>query len=332
VPVLFVLGINVKPDILSKSPTTKLVYRTQQYGADNGAMYQGDAIAAGRARVDQCIDNWRLNPADFYSADNEPGRSDAVGLQWLCDYNIGQMQRADELGVKLGIVAWSTGMPPLTPELIALYLHMLRYAMAHGHILLLHEYSLNGPMIGNPLCLRYRQLYAALPADARPQLVISEAGPDAGYGMGYTGQAYIDVVAAYDVETWKDEYLIGVALYALKHGESNMADVIPLLTDYVVDHPTPIAPPPDDNPSDSGTFSAYKIDLIDDRTNVWSLAMPHNPDAGYAVLKNGVQFGGGYAEALLYYQGAIYCTNRSTDKKGADWYRADATAWTRVRL
>lgn len=298
VPLLFAIDINLKPDIYNKSPSTKLIFRTQQFGPDNGNMYVGDPIAAGRARFDQCWPVLQLNPADLCALDNEPGRADVDGLTWLCGYHLGAMQRADEVGAKLCIVEWSTGMPPISaaeslkiiewiesqplyqlrvnavdigeariqkklsdlydyhsvvlnkqfdqPSLdyISIYTPMLRYAAAHGHILGLHEYSLSGPMIGSPLCLRYRTLYDALPADARPLFAITEAGPGAGYGTGYTMQPYIDVVAAYDAEVMRDPYMLGPMLFHLGRGESNMAEVMPLLTQYVIDHPTPIAPPP----------------------------------------------------------------------------------------
>lgn len=283
VPALFALDINIKPDIVAKSPTTKLVFRTQQFGPDNGAMYAGDAVAAGRARVDQCYPILKLNPADWYALDNEPGRADAAGLQWLCNYYLGEMQRADELGIKLCVGEWSTGMPPIsaaesmaiaehldslnnskyralrdehygvafdadvaTTDYISIYAPMFRYAVQHGHIVGLHEYSLDGPMIGSPLCLRYRTLYNALPIDARPKFFISEAGPGAGYATGYTMQAYIDVVAAYDAELVKDVargIVLGCALFKLGKGESDMTPVMPLLTEYVKTHKTPAAPP-----------------------------------------------------------------------------------------
>lgn len=275
VPALFALDIDVSPDVKAKSPVTKIVFRTQKFGADNGAMYQGDAVQAGRARVDQCLATWRLNPADWYAPINEPGRSDVEGLTWLCNFYLGAMQRADEVGVKLCIGEWSAGMPPIAPNFISLYTPMLRYAAQHGHILGLHEYSLNGPMIGSPLCLRYRSLYAALPADARPKLMISEAGPGAGYNTGYTGQAYIDVVAAYDAEVMKDPYVLGVALFKLGKGESDMAAVMPLLTQYVIDHPTPNDPPP----ADEWVFDRYELD---DGTVV----QRDNPNLDFSLVKD----------------------------------------------
>lgn len=311
VPALFALDINVKPDIDAVSPTTKLIFRTQQFGADNGNMYNGDPIAAGRARVDQCISVLRQNPADFYALDNEPGRSDVDGLNWLCNYNLGEMQRADELGIKLCVGNWSTGMPPIsaaesakiaawmaarlndsftygmtrlkavhesiaysaklltTIDYPAIYTPMLRYAMANDHALAVHEYSLSGTMIGSPLCLRYRALYDALPDDARPDLYITEAGPGAGYGTVYTMQPYISVVAEYDDRVMDDivnrRYpVVGVNLFKLGKGESNMAEAMPLLTQYVIDHPTPapVDPPPPPEPPPVALTEHRFMDIV----------------------------------------------------------------------
>lgn len=323
VPSLFALDNNIAPDITRYSPTTSLIFRTQIYGPDNGAMYQGDPIAAGRARVDQCLPTLRQNPADWYALDNEPGRADVDGLTWLCNYYLGEMQRADEVGIKLCVGEWSTGMPPIdvaesaaiirflngmdrsidyfptqfasdlydqhqevidtevaimgnfnnteSLDYISIYTPMLRYAAAHGHILGLHEYSLSGPMIGSPLCLRYRDLYAALPADARPLFAITEAGPGAGYATGYTMQAYVDVVAAYDAEVMRDAYVLGVNLFQLGKGESNMAEVMPLLTEYVATHPTPIAPPPPANEREFDYWLDEDTGIIISRVNPFDL-------------------------------------------------------------
>lgn len=311
VPMLFALDNNIAPAIAANSPTTKLIFRTQQFGPDNGNMYVGDPIAAGRARFDQCWPVLQQNPADYYALDNEPGRADVEGLTWLCNYYLGEMQRADEVGVKLCVGEWSTGMPPIsaaesakivelidsfgfnvtaeegsnlakvykvreqhqtvidesfatdgafaidTPQdYISIYIPMLRYAMAHGHILGSHEYSLYGPMIGSPLCLRYRTLYNALPADARPLFAITEAGPGAGYGTAYSGAAYVNVVADYDAQVMLDRYVLGVALFKLGKGESNMVEVMPTLTQYVIDHPTPDEPPP----ADEWEFDYWDLD------------------------------------------------------------------------
>jgi hypothetical protein len=239
VPVVFALDQNVASQRNEYSPSTLIVYRDQRFGSDNGNMYVGDGHAAGHAWARKLIPYWQLNPADFYAPINEPGRGDLDGLLWLNAFYQGCMDEAQDAGLRLCVGEWSTGKPPIDSASIATITPMLRQAAANGHVLGLHEYSLDGPMIGNPLCTRYRQMYAALPLDARPRIVISEAGPDSGYGAGYTLQDYVDVVGAYDLEITKDDYVIGACLFNYGGNENDLTEAVPLLKQWIIDHPAP---------------------------------------------------------------------------------------------
>ncbi len=243
IPIVFALGHNIASVRNEYSPTTKIVYRDQRFGADNGAMYQGtpeQAHLAGHAWAAKLIPIWRLNQANFYSHTNEPGVNTPEGLRWLSAFNMGVMDEVQENGLKVTIGGWSLGNPPLDAASIEAIVPMFRQAAQNGHIAEVHEYSQHGPMQGSPFALRYRQLYAALPEDAQPPLVIAEASSGAGYGTALFGQAWVDDMGWYDQQTMPDRWVIGFCTFRYGQGESNLTEVIPLIQEWIINHPTPI--------------------------------------------------------------------------------------------
>jgi len=163
---------------------------------------------------------------------------------WQSSFFIQMMMKADEAGLKLVLYAFSAGNPPLNEATIAEITPALRYAMAHGHYLSVHEYG--GVASGDPdtlrgsiLALRYRQLYAALPTDARPRLIVSEAGQAGGYE--FIGvQPFIEDYAWYSARLAEDDYVVGVAAWTLGNwGNANFQDALPALADYLIRLETP---------------------------------------------------------------------------------------------
>ena len=163
---------------------------------------------------------------------------------WQSSFFIETMKRADEAGLKLVLYAFSAGNPPLDNTTIAEITPALRYAMAHGHYLSVHEYGgvvPNDPdtLRGSILALRYRQLYAALPTDARPRLIVSEAGQAGGCCFIGT-QPFIEDYAWYSARLAEDHYVVGVAAWTLGNwGNANFQDALPALADYLISVETP---------------------------------------------------------------------------------------------
>jgi murein DD-endopeptidase MepM/ murein hydrolase activator NlpD len=252
VPVVFALNQNVWGDVRVNSPSTKVIYRDDRYGADpfsdmffTGSLSEAEQI--GFNWVSRYAFTWSLNMADYYSIINEPGLHTGAAYDLYNAFHIGAMKRANQLGLKLALYDWSSGTPDL--DLFPRLFPSLVMAKAGGHLLALHEYSFNGGMITNPpneFVLRYRKLRVLLPVNARCDFVITEAGPDSGYGAGLTMQPYIDDVAKYDAEVMRDPYVLGVCLFDLGNTESNIAEALPLLTTYTIAHSTPpvVVPPP----------------------------------------------------------------------------------------
>ena len=168
---------------------------------------------------------------------------------WQGDFFIEMMKLADRDGFTLSLYAFSTGNPPLDDATINEIAPALRYAAAHGHYLSLHEYG--GVGQGNPdtlrgsyLALRYRQLYAVLLADARPRLIISEAGQAAGFE--FIGvQPFIDDLGWYDLQLAEDDYIVGAAMWTLgNYQRANFQEALPALADYITSFipPMPLLP------------------------------------------------------------------------------------------
>ncbi|HET7378139.1 MAG TPA: hypothetical protein VFK30_15605, partial [Anaerolineae bacterium] len=120
--------------------------------------------------------------------------------------------------------------------------------------------------------LRYRDIYAALPDDARLPIVISEASSGNGYDTGKKGQVWVDDMAKYDVELMKDPYVLGACGFQLGGQESNLRNALPEYGTYIAKTPMPTdvsMPPnvavitpntePTDNPSSEPTLTELVI-------------------------------------------------------------------------
>lgn len=191
---------------------------------------------------------------------------------WQGDFYIAMMDlvERDGLGFKLAHYACSTGNPPnaaVAREMIK----CLRETKQRGHYLSLHEYGGVGdraPSVPNPAtlrgtepfhALRYRALYETIliPAGADPPLIISECGQAGGFDFLGT-QALVDDMRWYDSELFKDDYVVGAAIFTLgKWMDSNVnfQEALPALADYIASTPTPPAPPRE-QPGESPIFGA----------------------------------------------------------------------------
>src|SRR3990167_11283644 len=199
------------------------------------------ARAAAKTYYSLVLPTWTFNSqVDVWETFNEFSSD----WGWQSEFFIEIMKLADRDSFTLALYAFSTGNPPLDSATINEIAPALRYAATHGHYLSLHEYG--GVGAGNPdtlrgstLALRYRQLYATLPTDARPRLIISEAGQAGGYE--FIGvQPFIEDYAWYSARLAEDHYVVGVAAWTLGNwGSANFQDALPALADYLIRLETP---------------------------------------------------------------------------------------------
>lgn len=148
----------------------------------------------------------------------------------------------------------------------------------------------------------------------------------------YTGDVdFMNKVKQFDPVYMPDARVIGCATWTLGGGGwqgSNFQTALPQLGEYIatvqgVDPVPPIPPDPPPTQTTAGDFAA-QASLTDGQSHVWKLGT-QRIEPGYAVLKDGVPFGGGYGVALLYYNQRVYVTNSF-----ADWYEITATGYIEV--
>jgi hypothetical protein len=258
VPVIFSVSQNVWQDVQQFSPTTKIIFRTQndvhytEIGDGPGSMYSGDPVQTARDWMALMMPVWALNKADYYAPLNEQDPAQLSGFTWLNAFSIECMAIAEANNFKLALFAFSAGNPkdvkhpalgePFTRDQAWLELvPSLQMAKANGHILLLHEYGLDFVTLKDSmpyLATRYRRAYRLLAQyNADPPLVISEASAGVGYA-GIAPKLWVNDAAWYDSELVKDRAVIGCCLYQLG-GSENFYAVLPQLAEYVVTAPTP---------------------------------------------------------------------------------------------
>ena len=180
-----------------------------------------------------------LIPCQFQ---NEPGyhHMDAY-------VNIGIMQACEARGRKAAWGCYAVGNPggddwenkwrTLEPA--------MRYAMANNHPLLLHEYGTQNPpdaAASDPrsldfYSLRHRKVYALMPVDARPKLIIGETGT---FNARYINLDFlINDMREYGKLLDQDEYVIGFSYWTLGGQDcgwlaSSLNNVLPHIVDFLM--------------------------------------------------------------------------------------------------
>jgi len=235
----------------AKDPTTGVVFDLQAFKLSD---FHFSAREAAEVYWSLASPIWiRFPEVDAWELFNEFSSD----WGWQSSFFMEMMKRADEAGLKLMLYAFSAGNPPLNAATIAEITPALRYAASHGHYLSVHEYGGVGPdnpetLEGSYLALRYRQLYAALPEDARPKFIVSEAGQSGGCCFVGT-QAFIEDYRWYDTQLAEDDYVVGVAAWTLGNwAGANFQDALPALAEYIIGFEPPAPTPPPSLP-----FSFY---------------------------------------------------------------------------
>ncbi len=243
------------------------------------------------------------------------------------DLYIVLMPRLAAVGLRLCMFNCATGTPQyptIDDEGYREIKRACKVARDGGYDVLLglHEYEPAPDMIGRYKVLaKYLEDYRAL-----IPIVITEYG----YETYPQSATFLNMIRNNDPLYMADERVLGCATWTLGGGGwqgSNFEKDLEALGEYIssVEGVTDVVPPIYSDVSESGMFTAYEGWLIDEGGAVWSLSMPRNSDAGWTVLRNGVQHAGGYAEALLYFNGAMYATNSN-----AEWYKATANSWQKI--
>lgn len=270
---VYSLNGNIGPDIAAHSPSTKWIYRRQSDAFPRlpDGMFTSDpaanatnwltVIKDSNDKNRTLIQNWQINsadnphPPDWFDPLNEPVADTPAKAAWLNTWMLTALEIANSYGFKLALFSFSTGVSKdaaIWNELLP----ALRRGKQLGAILSLHAYWDSDPSLDHDNALRYRDIYALLPDDARLPIVISEASNGNGYNTGLNGLAWVADMALYDGELMKDSYVIGACGFQLGGSESNLVGTLAVYGDYIAAHPTPITPPPPPPPVPTGCSPA----------------------------------------------------------------------------
>lgn len=256
--IIYSVNENISGDLLQHSPTTKWVYRyqTDEFNRTPNGFLEGDPVKNATEWLTKTKDshnrtllqNWALNKADWHDPLNEPVPDIQVKAEWFNTWMLTALELAHQNGFKIAYGSFTTGAPEL--NVLQYMLPSMRLAKLYGAILSLHAYWEDAdPGKEKDNALRYREIYAALPEEARLPIIISEASSGNGYGKGagLTGQAWVDNMALYDTELMKDPYVLGACGFQLGGQESNLRNALPAYGTYIAKTPTPTdvsMPPP----------------------------------------------------------------------------------------
>ena len=263
VGVIYSVNQNIKDSITRFSPTTKWVYRRQterfnrlpndfykdfdninwKTSAENSATNWLIGIKDPTDKNRTQVENWLLNNANWYDPLNEPVLQDGdiLKARWLNAWMVKALEISNNLNLKLVLFSFPTGYT-LDVNVWNELLPSLRLGKQFGAILSLHAYWENkDPSIDQDDALRHRKLLNILPNDAQLDVLISEGSSGNGYGISYSGQAWVDDMAKWDTELMKDSTVLGGCAFQLGNGtESNIAEVMGIYGDYISTRPTPI--------------------------------------------------------------------------------------------
>lgn len=336
VPVVYSVNGSLKSVLTGNSPPTKMIYRrqTDTFNRLPPNFFNDDPVVSATNWMSKTQDpsdsnrtlvqNWALNPSDWYDPLNEPVIGTVAQAQYLNTWMLTALDIAHANNFKLALFSFSTGSPQM--DLWQYLYPALRKGAAQGAILSLHEYSVNNSMQnadpGN--VLRYRDVYNILPADCKMPIVISECGAGNGYNTGLSGQAWVNDLMWYNAQTCQDDYLLGFCAYQLGGSESNLVDTLPAYATAISGFTCVTTPPPPAETSIDGDFATSHGMLIDAHNDDWMLGSTRS-EAGYAVLKNGIWFADGYAVALLYHHEQVYVTNDF-----AQWFKITPTGYEEI--
>lgn len=165
-------------------------------------------------------------PNTYISGPNESNCENAAEADYHSRFWIAWMKLAEAAGYKAAIFSFGTGRPshPVWDAGGAAIWNALkpalRYAKSNGHVVDIHAYH---ESVDESNMLRHQSVWAWLPPDCRPQIVIGEWGIDGAMGrfndplfrnqVPNPNQYYMNLAAAYDARMRADPHVLLVTLF-----------------------------------------------------------------------------------------------------------------------
>jgi hypothetical protein len=221
-------------DVKATSPDTVLVGRLYQEREPDFGDTSLAPVVAARDHCDQILP-WAERMGETYSfwqGVNEPVIKDHDSMQRYADFEVERIRQLHSHGYRAAVGSFSVGNPELAYW--QSFLPALEAALAHNGALALHEYAWPTLDTEHPwYLLRHRKVYDGEPEHewgglpwhlkALP-LLITECGLDGLIEQGYPPRGwqvlygtdpdqYLEQLAWYDAELYKDPYVVGAAIY-----------------------------------------------------------------------------------------------------------------------
>ena len=208
-----------------------------------GQTFQMDKLTDVDAAKRHAVEVWANHQASITALDKNviiQTRNEAGINQFDYAYELQMMQLADSAGRKIGMFADSVGTPNV--DQWQWRIPALRYAAAHGHAAILHEYGafVGGKVSSIPVSdsatrqwygTRHEGLYNSVPSDCRPLLIIGETGTSDGYPHG---EQTITDLGQYNSLLQNDSYCGGFCLWGMGNSAYNANGLLPAIEALVL--------------------------------------------------------------------------------------------------
>lgn len=260
--VIYSLNGNIKSSIEQFSPETKIIYRRQTdtfnrlpndffvsdpvQSATNWLIVTKDSSDQQRTQ----LQNWLLNPADWYDPLNEPvidisnpddpnQVAEAIRrAKWLNTWELTALEITHNHGLKLVLFSFGTESGTLDARVWNELIPCITKGKEYGAIISLHAYGIDGELSNRPQAYKQHiNIYNLLPSNLHLPVVYTECGAGNGYNTGLCGQAYVNDLGLVDEYWTTDSLVLGGCSFQLGGNESNMVDVLGIYAEYISQHP-----------------------------------------------------------------------------------------------
>lgn len=204
---------------------------------------------------------WLLNPADYYTPQNEPAGNDETVMPTYVAYEQRLMELAEADGFKLCVLNLSGGTPADIEVWKQVYVPHIQRAFAGGHIYGRHAYG--GDLVNSSGQAFDGNVERPLLEAAHLRslglnggIAITELGLNAGFG--FVGDAhFVDQVTRYEALLEQHSNVIGGCLWTLGDFipgslNANWQTATLELADWMEQHPSPRWTPPSPTPPPGG--------------------------------------------------------------------------------
>ena len=186
---------------------------------------------------------------DYFCLMNEPDPSDDAAMAVATEFQIACMQIAETAGYKVAVWGWTAGLPRFNTRQAELSLPVLKYAAEHGHILSIHEGSLDPTRptfeqaTQDGTAFVYRKLEGIMGARGwpMPKVAITEMYMRAKSPLWDSLQWYLLGLA-------RDGILGGAWFTAGDYGNQNMSGHFPCYAQMLAGIDWPMPPTPEPTP------------------------------------------------------------------------------------